>query len=166
MPQMLVWYPWRIAAVSAASARLPRPATSAPAPDAARKRLRSIPSTRTIMFSSFSRLCAAFVAASGLRCPLAQVPQEELLVLQEIHAERVAGTRQPDRNDRLDAARVRRHDYDPVGEVDGLGYVVGHVNDRFAGLAPHVGEELLHLLAGHRVEGRERLVHQQHRRIV
>src|SRR5690349_15444054 len=130
MPQMLVWYPWRIVATSAANARRPKPAASAPAPDAARNRLRFILSTRTIMISSFSRLCAAFVAASGFRCVLAQVPQEELLVLKEIHAERVAGTRQPDRHDRLDAARVRRHDYDAVGEVDGLGHVVGHVDDR------------------------------------
>src|SRR5690348_2692412 len=137
-------------AISAANARPPRPAASAPAPDAARKRLRLILSSRTIMIFLLLLLCAS-PSSSVFPRLLAQMPQKQLLMFQELDAQRVAGARQPDRNDRLDATRVRRHDHDPVGEVDGLGYVVRDIDDRLAGLAPDFREQPLHLLAGHGV---------------
>jgi hypothetical protein len=59
-----------------------------------------------------------------------------------------------------------RHHDDAVGEIHRLGDVVRHIDDRLARLAPHVGEQPLHVVAGERVERRERLIHQQHGRIV
>ena len=61
---------------------------------------------------------------------------------------------------------MRRHDHHPVRQVDRLGDVVGHVDHGLAGLAPDVRQQPLHVVAGERVERRERLVHQQHGRIV
>ena len=60
-----------------------------------------------------------------------------------------------------DAARTRRHHDDPVGEEHGLGDRVGHEDDGGAGLGADADELGLHALAGHLVEGAERLVHQQ-----
>jgi hypothetical protein len=61
---------------------------------------------------------------------------------------------------------MRGHDQHPVGEVDGLGHVVSNVDHGFTRFPPHLGDQLLHLVAGHGVEGREGLVHEQHGRVV
>ncbi len=61
---------------------------------------------------------------------------------------------------------MRRHHHDAVGEIDRFGDIMGDVDDRLARRPPHLGEQLLHVVAGERIERRERLVHQQHRRIV
>ena len=61
---------------------------------------------------------------------------------------------------------MRRHHHHPVREIDRLGDVVGHVDHGLPGLAPHVGQQPLHVVAGERIERGERLVHQQHGRIV
>src|SRR5262249_11569878 len=63
-------------------------------------------------------------------------------------------------------AGVGREPDDPIGEVHRLRNVVRDVDDGLLGLAPHVDEQALHLVAGQRVERRERLVHQEHGRIV
>ena len=63
----------------------------------------------------------------------------------------------------LDAAAV--HHRDPVRERERLGLVVRHVDERDADLLLQVDELDLHLLAQLRVEGGERLVEQQERRV-
>ena len=61
---------------------------------------------------------------------------------------------------------MRRHHDHPVRQIHGLGDVVGHVHHGLSGFAPHVGQQPLHVVAGERIERGERLVHQQHGRIV
>ena len=61
---------------------------------------------------------------------------------------------------------MRRHHDHAVGEINRLGDVVGDVDDGLARLAPDVGEQPLHVVARQRIKRRERLVHQQHSRIV
>ena len=61
---------------------------------------------------------------------------------------------------------MRRHHHHPVRQIHRLGDIVRHVDHGLAGFPPHVGEQPLHVVAGQRVERRERLVHQQHRGIV
>ena len=62
-----------------------------------------------------------------------------------------------------DAARPGRHHDDPVRQVHGLGDRVGDEDDGGARLGADAGQLGLHVLAGHLVEGAERLVHQQER---
>ena len=52
-----------------------------------------------------------------------------------------------------------------VAELDGLVDVVGDEDDRLAEIALQAQELVLELLAHHRVDGAERLVHQHHRRV-
>ena len=63
----------------------------------------------------------------------------------------------------LDVALV--HHRDPVRQRERLGLVVRHVDERDADLLLQVDELELHVLAQLRVERRERLVEQQHRRM-
>ena len=58
------------------------------------------------------------------------------------------------------------HHHHAVRQIHRLRDIVRHVDHRLAGFPPHVGEQPLHVVARQRVERRERLVHQQHRRIV
>jgi hypothetical protein len=60
--------------------------------------------------------------------------------------------------------RPAAHHGHPVTEQDGLLDVVGHEDDRDAVLLPDVQQELVHALPGDRIQGTERLVHQQQRR--
>src|SRR5215510_9367913 len=104
--------------------------------------------------------------ASWLLGLLAEVTQQLSLALQKIDAERIARPVERDWNLGLDAPGMRRHHNHPVGEVDRLRHVVRHVDHGLAGLAPDVGEQALHGVAGERIERRERLVHEQDGRVV
>ena len=63
-----------------------------------------------------------------------------------------------------DASGPRRHHHHPVGEEDRLRDGVGDEEDRLAPLLPDAQQLEAHLLARHRVERPERLVHQQQAR--
>ena len=63
----------------------------------------------------------------------------------------------------LDRPRAVRHHHHAVGDVDRLVHVVGHEEDGEPVALPDPGEELLHEEPGLRVEGTERLVHEQDR---
>src|SRR5207237_1103006 len=76
-------------------------------------------------------------------------------------APKVAWPRQTDRHLQLDAARSGGEDDDAIGEIHGLGDVVGDEERGLARFVPHAEELLLHRLAGLRVEGGERLVEQK-----
>ena len=97
---------------------------------------------------------------------MAEVPHQFFLAFEKFDAERVARPRQGDRHLDLHRARMRRHHQHAVGQIDRLRDVMRDVNDGLAGLAPHLGEQPLHVVAGEGVERGERLVHQQHGRIV
>ena len=60
---------------------------------------------------------------------------------------------------------LREHD-DAVGEVDGLVDVVGDEEDRDPVVLAHLEDEVLEVAARLRVDGGERLVHEQDRRLV
>ena len=77
----------------------------------------------------------------------------------------VARTRQRNRELAADAAGMRRHQQHPVAEADRLAHVVRHEDDRLAALRPDALDVAVELLARHRVERGERLVHQQHARV-
>ena len=77
-----------------------------------------------------------------------------------------AWTRARHADDLQDAARRRREHRDPVGQDDRLVDVVGDEEDGLRADLKLAGEPVADLLALHLVEGRERLVHQQHLRIV
>src|SRR5712692_6776652 len=89
-----------------------------------------------------------------------------LLVLEEFDAQRVARAREGDADLGPERARMWRQHDDPVGEVDGLGDVVGDVDDGLARLAPDVDQHALHLVAGERVQRGEGLVHEEDGRVV
>ena len=57
------------------------------------------------------------------------------------------------------------HHHDPVGQHHGLGDRVGDEHDRDLALLTQAQEEVAHLGACDLVQGREGLVHQQHRRV-
>ena len=78
----------------------------------------------------------------------------------------VARPRQVDVVDPREPARPRRHDDDAVGEEDRLADVVRDEHDRLAALAPEPEQKQVHLVARERVERAERLVHQQHVRVL
>ena len=61
--------------------------------------------------------------------------------------------------------RALLEDQDPVAELDRLVDVVGDADDRLAQLALDREQLVLQPLAGDRVDGAERLVHQDHRRV-
>ena len=61
--------------------------------------------------------------------------------------------------------RALLEDQDPVAELDRLVDVVGDADDRLAQLALDGEQLVLQPLAGDRVDGTERLVHQDHRRV-
>ena len=65
-----------------------------------------------------------------------------------------------------DAARVRRHDVDGLGEKHRLAQVVGHQHAGERAVAPEHLVQLPHLLARERVQRGERFVEQQERRLV
>ena len=102
----------------------------------------------------------------GIRRPLPEMAQQLLLIVQKIDAERVARPGKTDRHLGLHGPGMRAHHHHAVRQIHRLGHVVGHVDHGLAGLPPHVREQALHVVAGERVERRERLVHQQHGRIV
>ena len=56
-------------------------------------------------------------------------------------------------------------DHDPVAELERLGEVVGDEHHRLADLVVQPDDLVLHVAADQRVEGRERLVEEQHRRV-
>lgn len=62
--------------------------------------------------------------------------------------------------------RPRAHDDDPVGEVDRFGDGVGDEHDRRSGFPPDAVQFDVHLLASESVQCSERLVHEQHFRLV
>ena len=62
-------------------------------------------------------------------------------------------------------ARARRQHVDPARQEHRLLHVVGDHEDGGAGVAPHLEHELLHRRPGLGVEGAERLVEEQHRRL-
>jgi len=63
-------------------------------------------------------------------------------------------------------ARARGHGDDAVGQQDGFQDIVRDEHDGAAGRAPDTVELTLQHLARLRIEGGERLVHQNHRRLV
>ena len=65
-----------------------------------------------------------------------------------------------------DAARARAHHDDAIGEEHRLGDRVGDEHDGGTGLGGDAGELGLQVLAGHLVEGAERLVHEQQPRLL
>ncbi len=73
----------------------------------------------------------------------------------------VARARQVDLEDLLDDGRARREDHDAVGHVDGLVDVVGDEQDGHAVLVADAQDEVLEVGARLRVDGGERLVHEQ-----
>src|SRR3954454_4832649 len=79
----------------------------------------------------------------------------------------VAGARavEADVDDLADPAGARAHDGDALPQEDRLVDVVGDEEDRRAGALPDPEQPLLEQLAGLRVEGAERLVHEQHLRL-
>ena len=87
-------------------------------------------------------------------------------MLQKLDAERVAGTRKLNAHIGLHLSGMGGHDQHPVREVYRLSHVMRDVDHRLAGLPPDIRQQPLHLVSGQRIECRERLVHQQHRRIV
>src|SRR5712691_7379682 len=96
----------------------------------------------------------------------AQMADDLLLVLEEFDAQGIARAREGDANLGPERARMGREHDDPVGEVDGLGDVVGDVDDGLARLAPDVDQHPLHLVAGERVQRGEGLVHEEDGRVV
>ena len=76
-----------------------------------------------------------------------------------------AGLRQVDVDRRGDPARPRGHHDDARREEHRLGDRVRHEDDRRARLLPDAQELHVDPLAGHLVEGAERLVHEQQRRV-
>ena len=116
---------------------------------------------RTSFATSSDRLVRPSRPASA-----SKVAQQLLLIVEEFDAERVARARQAMGTSHLHRARVRGHDHHAVGEIHSLGHVVRHVHHRLARLPPHVRQQPLHVVAGERIERRERLVHQQHGGIV
>ena len=74
--------------------------------------------------------------------------------------------RQIDLDDARYAAGPRRHGDDAVGEQNGLADVVRHEDHGLLVRVPDAHQLEAELLARHGVERRERLVHQQNRRIV
>ena len=65
-----------------------------------------------------------------------------------------------------DAAGARRHHDHLVGEIDRFGQAVGDEHHGLAGRGPDPQQFVAHGHAGLFVERRERLVHQQHRRVL
>ena len=89
-----------------------------------------------------------------------------LAELRRVHHVERARPRQVDRRSSSDAARARRHHQHAVGEEHRLGDRMGDEDHGLAPLEPDALQLEVHLLARHRVERAERLVHQQHRRVV
>src|ERR1700732_906090 len=77
-----------------------------------------------------------------------------------------ARARQRDVQPVHDPAGTRRHHHHLVREIDGFGQAMGHEDDGFAGRSPDSQQFVAHGHAGLLVERGERLVHQQHRRIL
>jgi len=61
-----------------------------------------------------------------------------------------------------DAAWARAHDDQAGGEEDRFFHVVGDEEGDLAGPVPYAQDQFLHLPAGERIKGAQRLVHQQH----
>src|SRR5882757_4525361 len=105
----------------------------------------------------------------GIQLVLQQLPQ---LPTQRLEGSEVgdvvdvAGTFDGDVHGRPDPARTAGHDCHAVREGNGLGEIVGDEDDRRLPLLPEVQDGLLHGRFGDRVEGAERLVHQQHLGVV
>ena len=104
--------------------------------------------------------------ACGGRRRRPELAQQLLLIVQEIHAERVARPGEANRHLALHGPGMRAHDDYAIRQIHGLGHVVGHIDHRLAGFPPHFREQPLHLVPGERIERGEGLVHQQHGRIV
>src|SRR5215210_3124222 len=94
------------------------------------------------------------------------VPAERRELRELLRRDLVAGRREPHRDDLLHLRRRVRQDDDAVREVDRLVDVVGHEQDRDPVLLAHAQDEVLEVPARLRVHGRERLVHEQDRRLV
>src|SRR3569833_2064026 len=65
-----------------------------------------------------------------------------------------------------DAAWARRHHHNLIGEINRFGQAVSHEHHGLAGRSPDPQELVAHGHAGLLVERSERLVHQQHRRVL
>src|SRR5207237_10245589 len=77
----------------------------------------------------------------------------------------ISWLRQIDPDELDDPARPRGHHRDVAREEDRLGDAVRDEDDRRAGLLPDPQQLEVQALAGHLVEGAERLVHEQDRRL-
>src|SRR5262249_488277 len=99
-------------------------------------------------------------------CVLAEMAQQRFLILQKFHADRVARPRAANGHLVLPPPGRRRHPHPAIREIDRFRHIVRHVDHGLARLPPNLREEALHVVAGERVERRERLIHQQHRGIV
>jgi hypothetical protein len=100
------------------------------------------------------------ICGYGARC-LAQCPER-------IAAEHLVGARTRQRYRQMvdDAARPGRHHDHLVGKIDGLGQAVGDEQDGLSGCRPDPQQFVAHGHPRLLVECGERLVHQQHRRIL
>ena len=78
----------------------------------------------------------------------------------------VARAWQVDREDAVDPARSRGHDNDPVRQEHGFRDRVGDEDHGLPPLEPQPFDVEAHLLPRERVQGPERLVHQEERRVV
>ena len=65
----------------------------------------------------------------------------------------------------LDEMPTYPHDGNLVAQLDGLVYVVSDQDDRLAQLTLEPEEELMQLAADHRINRRERFIHEQDQRI-
>jgi hypothetical protein len=65
-----------------------------------------------------------------------------------------------------DCCRAACHDQHTVGEQHRLTDAVGHEQGGFGELLPKIEQQFVHFVAAYRVECAERLVHQQHGRVV
>src|ERR1044071_9843838 len=62
--------------------------------------------------------------------------------------------------DGFDSTRARTHQYYPVGERNGFDEIMGDEDDRFLGSVPELQQLILQNDPGLRIEGAERLIHQ------
>ena len=92
--------------------------------------------------------------------------QQHLLKIEKLDAEGIAWPRQRNSNFGFYRTGMRCHHDDPIGEIDCFRNVVRHVYHSLARFPPDVREKSLHVVAGQRIEGCKRFVHQENGRIV
>src|SRR5918992_1342509 len=85
---------------------------------------------------------------------------------QLLRGDLVTRDREVDRDDLLHLGRRRSQDDHPIRQVDGFVDVMRHEEDRDPELLPHLQDQVLEITASLCVHRRERLVHEEHRRLV